>query len=165
MSGKAESGLDAAETRLFVQNPYVITPVEATIPTAMEKAVAIAKSLQSTLYFCTPEEHDRAVAWISHLPAMVSNTLISACLDEPDSQIKTLAQSLASSGFRDTSRVGGGNPELGLMMAKFNRQEVLQTLKSYRHALDHTIELIDAENWPDLTDQLLTTQQNRPKYL
>jgi prephenate dehydrogenase len=44
---------------------------------------------------------------------MVSANLITACLAETDPVVLQLAQQLASSGFRDTTRVGGGNPELG----------------------------------------------------
>jgi arogenate dehydrogenase (NADP+) len=110
MSGKAEAGITAAETQLFKQRPYVITPIAETDQAAVDQVVAIATELGSTLYFASPDAHDRSVAWISHLPVMVSASLIKACWQEPDVTVKELAQQLASSGFRDTSRVGGGNP-------------------------------------------------------
>jgi len=73
----------------------------------------IAQSLGATVYHCRPDDHDRAVSWVSHLPVIVSAGLIAACMSETDPGVLALAQHLASSGFRDTSRVGGGNPELG----------------------------------------------------
>ena len=111
------------------------------------------------------EAHDRAVAWISHLPVITSASLIAACLSEADPDVLKLAQDLASSGFRDTSRVGGGNPELGLMMAQHNRAEVLRSLVAYREQLDRMIHEISHENWVDFEETLRQTQAARPKFV
>lgn len=165
MAGKAEAGLAAAEAGLFHRRPYVVTPIEATRSAAMEQVVAIATQLGSHIYTATPSDHDRAVAAISHLPVMVSASLLHTCLHEADPQVKALAQKLASSGFCDTSRVGGGNPELGTMMAQFNRPAVLQALQDYRAQLNTTIELIEAEQWDRLAQRLEQAQQARPNYL
>jgi arogenate dehydrogenase (NADP+) len=75
-----------------------------------------------------------------------------------------LAQHLASSGFRDTSRVGGGNPELGVMVARYNRVELLRSLSIYRDSLDEFISDIEAENWQALEQKLKLTQQARENY-
>ncbi|MEM6251912.1 MAG: prephenate/arogenate dehydrogenase [Cyanobacteria bacterium P01_D01_bin.156] len=165
MAGKAEAGLAAAEAGLFCQRPYVVTPVAATHGDATEKVVAIASQLQAQIYTATPTAHDQAVAAISHLPVMVSSSLLHTCLAEVDPQVKELAQHLASSGFCDTSRVGGGNPELGTMMAQYNRPALLKMLQRYRHQLDDVITLIEAEQWEALQNHLSVGQQERPKYL
>ncbi|MEM1239410.1 MAG: prephenate/arogenate dehydrogenase [Cyanobacteria bacterium P01_H01_bin.26] len=165
MAGKAESGLAAAEVGLFYQRPYVVTPVEATQPAAVKQVVAIATQLGSRIYTTSPDIHDRAVAAISHLPVMVSASLLHACLSETDTQVKPLAQQLASSGFCDTSRVGGGNPALGTMMAQYNRPALLQAMRRYRGHLDSLIEQIEAEHWDELEKNLTIAQQERPKYL
>ncbi|MGD1896915.1 MAG: prephenate/arogenate dehydrogenase [Phormidesmis sp.] len=169
MSGKSEAGIEAAETGLFQGNSYVITPVEtATLKTdkgAITTLETLAKQLGSRLYHCSPEVHDRAVAWISHLPVMVSTSLIQSVINEPDNSVQQLAQALASSGFRDTSRVGGGNPELGLMMAQYNRKEVLRSLKRYQQEIALTIEQIEAEDWPAVRQKLEATKAVRSKFL
>jgi arogenate dehydrogenase (NADP+) len=165
MAGTAESGLDAAISNLFVGRPYVLTPVETTPPEAVKTVEEIARSLGSQIYFCTPEDHDRAVAWISHLPVMVSAGLIASCISESNGLVLKLAQNLASSGFKDTSRVGGGNPELGVMMARYNRGELLRSLQQYRQNLDQLIDYIEREDWDSLEQQLKQTQQARPLFL
>jgi arogenate dehydrogenase (NADP+) len=165
MSGKAEAGLAAAEAQLFAQRPYVITPIAQTDATASATLSALATALGADLYYASPADHDRAVAWISHLPVMVSASLIQACDRESDSTVKTLAQQLASSGFSDTSRVGGGNPELGLMMAQYNQPALLRSLQGYRRSLDALIAEIETENWPALSQRLQAAQTTRPKYL
>ncbi len=165
MAGTAESGIEAAVHGLFAGNPYVLTPTETTPKTAIERVESLLRPLQVKLFHCQPDDHDRAVAWISHLPVMASASLISACLSESDSTVLKLAQSLASSGFRDTSRVGGGNPELGVMMAQYNRSEVLRSLLSYREQLDQTIALIEQERWIELEAVLQRTQEARSSFL
>jgi arogenate dehydrogenase (NADP+) len=165
MAGTADSGIEAAVSGLFTGNPYVLTPVETTPPTAVKIVEEIVRSLTSRVYFCRPEDHDRAVAWISHLPVMVSASLIDACISEADPAVLELAQQLASSGFRDTSRVGGGNPELGVMMARYNQESLLRSLMSYRHSLDQLIAQIEQEDWQSLEERLKQTQLERPKFL
>lgn len=165
MAGTAHTGIEAAISNLFAGNPYVLTPLESTPTSAVKRVEEIVRSLNSRVYFCRPEDHDRAVAWISHLPVMVSASLIDACMSETDATALELAQQLASSGFRDTSRVGGGNPELGVMMARYNRSCLLRSLISYRHSLDQLIELIEQEDWQTLDKKLKQTQSQRPHFI
>lgn len=164
MAGTADSGIEATVPNLFTLKPYVLTPVATTPPLALDTVAQIVRSLRATVYYCRPEQHDRAVSWISHLPVMISAGLIAACMSE-EADILQLAQQLASSGFRDTSRVGGGNPELGVMMARYNRQELLRSLQQYRHTLDQIVQLIEQEDWVSLEQQLQSTQLARPPFL
>ena len=164
MAGTAESGIEAAVPDLFVGRPYVLTPQAQTPAAAVDRVEEIARLLGASVYRCSPLDHDRAVAWISHLPLMASATLVAACDREDDRHIVNLAQHLASSGFRDTSRVGGGNPELGVMVAKYNREELLRSLSIYRNCLDEFISDIEAENWQALEHKLKLTQQARQNY-
>lgn len=164
MAGTAESGIEAAVRDLFVGRPYVVTPTAQTPMAAVEGVEEIARLLGSHVYRCGPEDHDRAVAGISHLPIVVSATLVAACAKEGDRDIVNLAQHLASSGFRDTSRVGGGNPELGVMVAKYNRVELLRSLSIYRDCLDEFISCIEAEDWQALEQKLKLTQTARKNY-
>lgn len=165
MAGTAESGLDAAFSGLFCDRIYAITPIATTPPHAVETVSQLARSLQSTVYVCDPHDHDRAVAWISHLPVMVSAGLIASCMGEESEAVRSLAMVLASSGFRDTSRVGGGNPELGVMMAHYNQAALLRSLRGYRQQLDQIIDWVDQSDWDALTDYLSQTQRDRPQFL
>lgn len=165
MAGNTDTGIEAAQRNLFVNRPYVITPIETTPTSSITVLEEIVRSLGSIIYYCQPEKHDRAVSWISHLPVMVSASLIAACLSESEPEILQLAQNLASSGFQDTSRVGAGNWELGVMMAKYNRQALIRSLHQYRQSLDEFIDLIEQENWQVLEAKLKSNQQHRPKFV
>lgn len=165
MAGTAEQGIHAAQKGLFLGAPYVLTPNSQTSPIALQKVQEIVKLLEAKVYVCSPEIHDKAVSWISHLPLMVSTSLISACVGEGESEVLDLAKNLASSGFRDTSRVGGGNPELGLMIARYNRQALLRSLYAYRHSLDSIIGDIEKENWVHLEETLTLAKARRPLFI
>jgi arogenate dehydrogenase (NADP+) len=165
MAGTAEQGIDSAQFKLFVNAPYAIAAIDTTPSFAVDTLTDFVQKLGCRVYHCTPSAHDRAVAWISHLPVMVSAGLIAACAGEKDREILELAKHLASSGFRDTSRVGGGNPELGLMMARYNRSALLDSLREYRENLDGIISCIESENWNELEAILTLTKQARPDFV
>lgn len=164
MAGTADSGINAALSNLFQDAAYVFTPTTESDPDQVEKLKAIALDLGAVPHVCDAQIHDRAVSWISHLPVMISASLIKACLQE-EPETLALAQILASSGFKDTSRVGGGNPELGVMMAKYNRQELLRSLYNYQDNLSEIIKAIESEKWQDLAAILTNNGEARPKFL
>jgi arogenate dehydrogenase (NADP+) len=165
MAGKTDVGIESAQRNLFVNRPYVLTPIETTASHIVTIIEEIVRSLGSVIYHCQPEQHDQAVSWISHLPVIVSASLIAACLSETDPEIAELAHKFASSGFRDTSRVGGGNPELGVMMAQYNRQALLNSLYQYRENLDEFIHIIEGENWELLAEKIKLNHQALHKFL
>jgi arogenate dehydrogenase (NADP+) len=165
MAGKAEAGLEVAEAGLFAGRPYVLTPMESTTPKALQQVKVLVQQLRCTLYECQPDAHDQAVAWISHLPVMVSSCLIQACQGEANPAILALAKSFASSGFRDTSRVGGGDPQLGLMMARYNRKFLLACLQGYQTQLLDLMDCIRREDWDHLFEWLHTTQTDRKEFI
>lgn len=163
MAGTAFQGIAAAERNLFQNRPCVVTPSDDL--DAVEKVRSLWQSVGMNVYACSPEEHDRAVAMISHAPVMISASLIAACQSEGDQTVLKLAQNLASSGFRDTSRVGGGNPELGRLMAEYNQSAVLRSLKNYQQSLQEMIGLIENKQWSELEDFLTNTQCDRTFYV
>jgi arogenate dehydrogenase (NADP+) len=165
MAGKTDVGIESAQRNLFVNRPYVLTPIETTASHIVTIIEEIVRSLGSVIYHCQPEQHDQAVSWISHLPVIVSASLIAACLSETDPEIAELAHKFASSGFRDTSRVGGGNPELGVMMAQYNRQALLNSLYQYRENLEEFIHIIEGENWELLAEKIKLNHQALHNFL
>lgn len=165
MAGTADQGIEAAHLGLFRNAPYILTPTSTTPPDCVAAMMAIIQALGSHLYTCSPAEHDQAVAAISHLPVFVSAALIAYCEQEPNPQVRTLAQQFASSGFRDTSRVGGGNPELGRMMAQYNAMALGRSLRAYRDHLDHLITQLEAQDWESLEAFLTATATARPAYV
>jgi len=105
------------------------------------------------------------VALISHLPVVVSAALLAAAEAGAEGDERELVRALASSGFADTTRVGGGNPQLGTLMCQGNREAVLSALAHYERELGELRQAIAASDWPALLERLERCQALRPEFL
>jgi len=181
MAGTAEAGVEAGVRHLFRGRPWVVTPTPDTDPAALELVRTLSEAVEARWLLCDPQAHDRAVALISHLPVLVGAALLQAAdrgavaapasgdgqagYEQVDTEARALVRALASSGFADTTRVGGGNPELGALMARCNREQLLAALASYRRSLDQLEGLLQQERWADLREALAAGQRLRPEFL
>jgi arogenate dehydrogenase (NADP+) len=165
MAGTAHSGVEAGEPGLFRGHPWVLTPTPHTDPQALVAVEALAQALGAVPIRCGAGEHDRAVALISHLPVLVSAALLQAADRGGGAELAPLVRALASGGFADTTRVGGGNPELGTLMARHNRPALQAALAAYRAALDALEERVDAGDWEGLHRLLEDCRALRPPFL
>jgi len=165
MAGTADSGVEAGITGLFAGRPWVATPTADTNADALEQVRQLAQRVGAQWLSCDPQQHDRAVALISHMPVLVSAALLEAADGEADGGTAALAKQLASSGFADTSRIGGGNPELGTLMARSNRAALLAALGRYRQRLEGLEQLVQQERWEELEGRLSRCQERRPDFL
>ena len=165
MAGTALAGVEAGQRDLFRSRPWIATPDAGTEPEALARVQGLASQLGSQWFTAAASQHDQAVALISHMPVLVSAALLRTAGDERDPEIRQLAQALASSGFADTSRIGAGNPELGVAMAFSNREAVLKALATYRWSLEQLEDAVLQNNWDQLRRELSRTQELRPGYL
>ena len=159
MAGTAQAGVEAGLAGLFAGRPWVATPTDATDPEALAVVRGLAEAVDAQWIECQASDHDQAVALISHLPVLLGAALIEAAGPVP------LARLLASSGFADTSRVGGGNPELGTLMARYNREALLAARARYRTSLDGLEQQVRAGDWPGVEQCLSQAQALRPEFL
>ena len=166
MAGTAEAGVEAGLAGLFAGRPWVATPSSSTDPAALALVQELAAVVQAQWLCCEAATHDRAVALISHMPVLVSAALLEAAEQGGHAAgADTLVRQLASSGFADTSRIGGGNPELGALMARCNRSAVLQAIEHYRQQLAELETLVELQSWPALQQRLEHCQALRPEFL
>ena len=161
MTGTEESGVNAGQHNLFKNKPWVVTPDKATDQKALEVIHQISLSLGCRWISAEAEIHDEAVGLISHLPVFISAALLNTLSEDINPSLYSLAKSIASSGFADTSRVGGGNPKLGVSMAKFNKKNLMKSLLSYRHSLDLFEKYLLEENWDEVEKILVKTHKTR----
>ena len=170
MAGTAQAGVEAGVEGLFTGRPWVATPASAplpaTDPAALDLVQQLAQAVGAHWLTCDAAAHDQAVALISHMPVLVSAALLQAAdRGGAEAGAQELVRQLASSGFADTSRIGGGNPELGTLMAVSNRAAVLQGLAQYRRQLEALETLVQRENWTALQAELSRCQALRPEFL
>ncbi|MDA0717907.1 MAG: prephenate/arogenate dehydrogenase [Cyanobacteria bacterium] len=168
MAGTAEAGVEAGVGGLFAGRPWVATPDPQTDPACLAAVRALAESVGAHWLSCGAAEHDQAVALISHLPVLVGAALLQTADRASAAGTEGLAglvRALASSGFAAASRVGGGNPELGTLMARCNREALLVALAAYRQQLGALEQQVRQEDWQGLRQELDRTQDLRPQFL
>jgi prephenate dehydrogenase len=127
MCGKEVNGFAAADGSLFHNRPFILCPLPRTAPAALEGAVKLADDIGARPIVLNPEVHDRAVAGVSHLPYAVAAALVN-CVAVAENPV---AWSLASTGFRDTSRLAGSDVEMMLDILLTNRASVVDWLERF----------------------------------
>ena len=137
LAGRERGGPLAGRADLFVGRPWVVAAHDAI---SYQQATAIDDlilDLGAILVEMTPEEHDRGVALISHVPQVVSTIMARRLTDAPAS-----ALNLAGQGLRDVTRVAASDPELWVQILGANAQPVRDILLAYRDDLDRFIDAL-----------------------
>ena len=125
MAGTEHQGWEYAFPDLFEGATWAVTPKDDTDMKDFEILKSVIEELGAKTILTTPQEHDKAVALISHAPMLVAQAL---CMNIENNE---LAQKLAASGFRDTTRLAMSNIEMAndmVVMNKENIQDVVSIL-------------------------------------
>jgi prephenate dehydrogenase len=141
MCGKEISGLEASDPELFQDKVWVIVPLQRSDPNAIRLVEEMIESVGARKVSMSAEVHDNAASCVSHLPYMIAATLVSVA----DQQAKDCPEvwQLASSGFRDTSRVAAGNISMMMDILFANRENVMQMLGSAGRQIDEFRRLLE----------------------
>ncbi|OBJ70770.1 prephenate dehydrogenase [Mycobacterium sp. 1274756.6] len=122
MAGTAHSGWSAGDARLFRRAPWVISVDDHVDPLVWEQVMHLALQCGAVVVPARSDEHDAAVAAISHLPHLAAEALAVTATDVP------LAFALAAGSFRDGTRVAGTAPDLVRAMCEANAEQLLPAL-------------------------------------
>ena len=128
MAGGEKMGVGAARADLYVQAACIITPTKKTNAKAIRKLETFWKSLGSRIVRMDAAKHDLLVSRSSHLPHLVAATLASLVLDPR--QPKALA-GLCATGFRGTTRIASGSPEMWRDIALTNRKNLVRAADAF----------------------------------
>ncbi len=160
MAGKEVSGVSAADAALFRNRTYCLTPTKKTSPAALNKIAQLIEILGARVRFLEPAEHDGQVAQVSHLPFLASSALMQSVAENSSWGD---ASQLASTGFRDATRLAAGNPEMYRDICLTNGEAVLRALDEYLVALRLLREQIAARD-PKLNERFARTQRLRQEW-
>jgi len=157
MAGKEVGGLAHAEASLFRGRPWVFTP-GGPRQEVFEDLFTAVRGIGALPVFLPPATHDRYVALISHIPFLLSAAFLSAVADD---EAWGGAAELASSGFRDFSRLGAGDPDMYAAIAAMNREEVLRAWAALRASMDNFEEAIAGAQDGTLRELLAAAKATR----
>lgn len=157
MAGSEQSGYGVARTDLFRGATVIVTPTDATPPRLVKDVTAFWERLGAgRIVSLDPEAHDRAVAAISHLPHLAACALVDAV-----ERIDRDAFGLAARGFKDTTRIAAGDPEMWLQIFLANRTALADGARALRAALDELVRLVEAQDAEGLRAALARIKARR----
>ena len=153
LAGSEKKGARHADGRLFEDRLTVVTPTERTNPAAVERVCAFWQALGARVQRMTPGDHDQALALTSHLPHLLASALAGILPAE--------LRGLTASGFRDTTRVAGGDPALWTAIFAQNRAAVSASLELLQERLHLFRSAFAAGDWARVDDLLAQAKRNR----
>ena len=139
LAGSEQAGYRVARADLFRGATVVVTPTEATELGALKKTTEFWEALGARVSSLDPETHDRTVAAISHLPHLIACALVDGA-----ARVEPSALELAARGFRDTTRIAAGDPDMWTEIFLANRDALSATVEAFREALADLQRAIDA---------------------
>jgi prephenate dehydrogenase len=138
MAGREKGGPGAARADLFFARPWVITPSANASPASVERLKNLAMQLSALPIVMSAEEHDRAVALVSHLPQLVSSALAARLHSGNEQQL-----GLAGQGLRDTSRIASSDPDLWLQILSQNANLVSPLLAEFKKDIEELLQSLE----------------------
>jgi prephenate dehydrogenase len=148
MAGSHHSGPVTAHPGLFVDRTWVVTPHRRSAPESVAQVQAVVQACGAREVIMDVDDHDAAVARVSHLPHLMSVLVAAhvARVSEPDLL-------LAGQGLRDVTRIAGSDPRLWEQIVGANSNAVLEELRSIQDQLGLLIKAVEAA---PATDELRT---------
>jgi len=133
MAGSEHSGVEASDPLLFSDKVWLLCPYPDTPPDALLQLMDLAEDLLAFPITLDPEEHDRLMVMISHLPQLVSVALMHAAQEE-DAGHAMLAK-LAGRGFLDMTRLAASGYGVWKGILETNKEAIEESLHRFENSL------------------------------
>jgi len=159
--GKESAGFSFASPDLFRGRSFVLCRNERTGPEVEKAAVAIIHGIGSKALFLSPDVHDVLLATTSHLPYLLSATLMRLSALSKDES----AWEVSASGFRDVARLSGSSPAMMLDILTTNSAAILDRLAAYGKELVGLAEIVKAGDEALLLEWLVEARAQHVEYL
>jgi len=132
MAGREASGFGASKADLFRGRRWILTPGADTAPDALRAVRALVRAAGARPVVMTPAEHDRAVAFLSHVPQVLAWALFAAARSD---RVASRHLDVAGPAFRDMTRLARSPRPLWREILRENRGEVRAALAALRTAM------------------------------
>jgi prephenate dehydrogenase len=162
MAGAERMGVAAARGDLFNNAVCIVTPTSKSNKPAVDKVEELWRSVGARPLRMSPGLHDELVGRSSHLPHVLAATLANAVLDpkQPKQQ-----GALCANGFRDTTRIASGSPEMWRDIALANRENLISALDFYIENLQGFRQVLKSKNEKAITKFFETAKKRRDEWV
>lgn len=143
MAGSEKSGVSHGSASLFEGSTCFITRTPETDLTALSRVFRLWKLLGAKLVISRPERHDALTSLVSHLPHLAAVALVRTV--DAFHEDRNLIRGIIGNGFRDTTRVAGGSPDMWDDICTDNRENIRRAQAGLEKALEELMEACSAE--------------------
>jgi prephenate dehydrogenase len=162
MAGKETSGITAADSGLFRGCTYCLIPGGNVKAESRRKMEDVVKHIGARPFYIDADEHDALVASVSHLPHLLSVALVATTVNDPR---WTAMSGLASSGYRDTTRLASGDPRMIRDILLTNKEPIIEALDKCTGSLNDLRRLIRDGDKEKLEEYLIKAKEAREDWL
>ena len=140
MAGSEKRTCEFNDPAIFENAYWFVCPPEGTAENVYAPLLDLVKFLGASAVVFPPEHHDRTMAWVSHMPQMLSSTLAASI---PDRLLSHNYQHYAGRAFRDMTRIAASGWAMWHDIAVTNRDETVRALTEVRDGVNATIEAME----------------------
>jgi prephenate dehydrogenase len=156
--GKEVAGIEHADAGLYQDQQVILTPLPCHAPADIEQASAVWSALGCRVRQMPADQHDRALAAVSHFPHMMAFALMRSLMAQPEGE-QFLA--VAGPGFRDTTRIAGGDPDLWADVLLANAHEVIAQSRGLHEQLLELESMLQRKDRPAVRDFIARASARR----
>lgn len=156
MAGSHETGVGAARATLFENATCIVTPTENTDPDALQQIKNLWEFVGGVPHLLSPETHDLLVGAASHLPHLIASLLTNTVANVETEQHKAL--DFTATGFRDSTRIAAGSPDLWTGIFTQNREVLLSLIDDIVENLSEFKTLLQTNDLAEIERVLLEAQ-------
>ncbi len=162
MAGSEKTGPINAYLDLFRNTICLLTPTERTSPEALRRVEELWEKVGCRTIRLSPADHDELVCRASHLPHLIATALVEHVLGKNNSDVQA---QICASGFRDTTRVASGSPDMWRDIVLTNRKQVISELDAYIETLESMREILETESPENIRSFFSNARKLRNRWL
>ncbi len=154
VAGSQLQGIEAARKDLYENAMVVVTPpheMQDSDNKLVEELSSFWGLLGSVVVVMSPDKHDAVLARTSHMPHLLASLLAIAAGRDND---PSLIGPFCGTGFRDTTRIADGSPDVWHDIVKTNAAAIVEELESYRDVLNHLIKRLNEGDYEEVKNLL-----------
>lgn len=163
MCGKETSGFESATAALFRKQTFILCRTSRTTEQMADLAYEIVTTIGAMPIYLDSREHDGIVALVSHLPYLVSATLMGQA--SAGAEASDYVWPISSSGLRSTTRLAGSDPRMMLDILLTNRPVVLAAVAEYERRIGEVKALLETADRREMQQWLERKQLERQIYV
>jgi len=163
IAGAEQSGVVAAQEALYAGKHVILTPLDVTETSAIEKTATLWRLCGAKVSHMPIEEHDRILSATSHLPHVLAFVLMNHLrnsTDNPDDLLR-----FAGSGFRDFTRIASSSPEMWRDICLSNRDALIKQIKAYQNELSSIQSILETGKSDELEESFKQARDMRNNWL